>query len=194
MQSFLPLYFLVIIRCFSVRRGKIILRFFLELFSGNIKVVKSALIHPEIFATILLCFSVVMLVSGLFVYLYFKRNQSSGYQEEKKKIIIDSERTEKSVAFFVTYITPLVLDDIDEARGFLSFIMIAILLIMLMRNTNLYYQNPFLTILGFRSFSFHFYGEGDTGYIAITRGELDASKLIKRKRISDNVYLVYNKN
>lgn len=101
MQSFLPLYFLVIIRCFSVRRGKIILRFFLELFSGNIKVVKSALIHPEIFATILLCFSVVMLVSGLFVYLYFKRNQSSGYQEEKKKIIIDSERTEKSVAFFV---------------------------------------------------------------------------------------------
>ena len=32
------------------------------------------------------------------------------------------------------------------------------------------------------------------GHIAITRGDFDASKLIKRKCISDNVYLVYNKN
>lgn len=194
MQSFLPLFFLVIIRCFSVRRIKLILRFLLELFSGNLKVIKCELRHPEIFATSLLCFSVVMLVSGLFVYFYFKRNQSFGYQEEKKKIIIDTDITENSVAFFVTYITPLVLDDIDEVRGFLSFITITILLIMLMRNTNLYYQNPFLTFLGYRSFSFHFEGKDDTRYIAITRGELDTSKLVKRKRISDNVYLVYNKN
>ena len=79
--------------------------------------------------------------------------------------------TENSVTFFVTYITPLVLDDIDEGRGFFSFITIAALLILLMRNTNLYYQNPFLTILGYRSFYFHFEGEDGMGNIAITRGE-----------------------
>lgn len=171
-----------------------ILDFILELFHGNLGVVGSALKHPEIYATSLLCFCAIMFVFGLLVYFFFKKSQSFGFREEGKKIIIDADVTENSVTFFVTYITPLVLDDIDEGRGFFSFITIAALLILLMRNTNLYYQNPFLTILGYRSFYFHFEGEDDMENIAITRGNFDTSKLIKRKRISDNVYLVYNKN
>lgn len=102
--------------------------------------------------------------------------------------------TENSVEFFVTYITPLILDDIDKGSGFLIFISIVIFLIFLMRNTNLYYKNPVLTILGYKSLRFHFESDTEKEHIAITRGDVDASKLIKRKRISDNVYLVYNKN
>lgn len=187
-QSFLPLFFLVIIRCYNKIRGKMILDFILELFHGNHGVIGSALKHPEIYATSLLCFCAIMFVFGLLVYFFFKKSQSFGFREEGKKIIIDADVTENSVTFFVTYITPLVLDDIDEGRGFFSFITIAALLILLMRNTNLYYQNPFLTILGYRSFYFHFEGEDGMGNIAITRGDFDTSKLIKRKRISDNEY------
>ena len=193
-QSFLPLFFLVIIRWFSKAKVKLVHNFVSELFQGNFKVIGTALIHSEIYATTLLCFCVIMFIFGLGVYLFFKKSQSFGFQEEEKKIIIDADVTENSVAFFVTYITPLVLDDIDESSGFFSFITIAALLILLMRNTNLYYQNPFLTILGYKSFYFHFDGEEGLGDVAITRGDFDASKLIKRKRISDNVYLVYNKN
>lgn len=171
-----------------------ILDFISELSHGNLEVIGTALRHPEIFATSLLCFCSVMFVFGLCIYLFFKKSQSFGFHEEGKTIVIDADVTENSVAFFVTYITPLVLDDIDEGRGFFSFITIAVLLILLMRNTNLYYQNPFLTILGYRSFYFRFDGEEGMGDVAITRGSFDASKLIKRKRIADNVYLVYNKN
>lgn len=120
-----------------------ILDFILELFHGNHGVIGSALKHPEIYATSLLCFCAIMFVFGLLVYFFFKKSQSFGFREEGKKIIIDADVTENSVTFFVTYITPLVLDDIDEGRGFFSFITIAALLILLMRNTNLYYQNPF---------------------------------------------------
>ncbi|WP_418547183.1 hypothetical protein [Longicatena caecimuris] len=193
-QSFLPLFFLVIIRCYSKTRGKMILNFISELFHGHLGVIGSALKHPEIYATILLCFCAAMFVFGLLVYFFFKKSQSFGFQEEGKKIVIDADVTENSVTFFVTYITPLVLDDIDKGRGFFSFITIAVLLILLIRNTNLYYQNPFLTILGYRSFYFHFEGEDGIEYIAITKGNFDKLKLIKRKRISDDVYLVYNKN
>lgn len=193
-QSFLPLFFLVIIRCYSKIRVRMISDFVSELFHGNFEVIGIARNYPEILATGLLCVCALMLVLGLGIYLFFKKIQSFGFQEEEKKIVIDADVTENSVAFFVTYITPLVLDDIDEQRGFCSFITIAVLLILLMRNTNLYYQNPFLTILGYRSFYFHFDGEEGMGDVAITRGDFDASKLIKRKRISDNVYLVYNKN
>lgn len=193
-QSFLPLFFLVIIRCYSKIRVRMISGFISELFRGNFGVIGIVLNHPEIFATSLLCVCVLMFVLGLCIYLFFKKSQNFGFQEEGKKIVIDADVTENSVAFFVTYITPLVVDDIDESRGFFSFITIAALLILLIRNTNLYYQNPFLTILGYRSFYFHFDGEEGMGDVAITRGDFDASKLIKRKRIADNVYLVYNKN
>lgn len=193
-QSFLPLFFLVIIRCYSQVRIRLICDFTIELFHGNFKVIGVALNHQEIYATILLCLCVVLFVLGFFIYLLFKKNQSFGFQEESKKIIIDDDVTENSVTFFVTYITPLVLEDTDEGKGFFSFITIVALLILLMRNTNLYYQNPFLSILGYRSFYFHFDGEDGMRDVAITRGTIDASKLIKRKRISDNVYFVYNKN
>lgn len=193
-QSFLPLFFLVIIRCYSKVRVKLVHHFVSELFHGNFKVIGTALNHSEIYATSLLCFCAIMFMFGFGIYFFFKKSQSFGFQEEEKKIVIDADVTENSVAFFVTYITPLVLDDLDESRGFFSFITIAVLLILLMRNTNLYYQNPFLTILGYRCFCFRFDGEEGMGDVAITRGDFDASKLIKRKRISDNVYLVYNKN
>lgn len=193
-QSFLPLFFLVIIRCCSKARVKLVRNFVSELFRGNFKVIGTALNHSEIYATSLVCFCAIMFIFGVGVYFFFKKIQRFGFQEEEKKIVIDADVTENSVAFFVTYITPLVLDDIDQSRGFFSFITIAALLILLMRNTNLYYQNPFLTILGYKSFYFHFDGEEGLGDVAITRGDFDASKLIKRKRISDNVYLVYNKN
>ena len=193
-QSFFPLFFLVIIRCYSKVRVKLVYHFVSELFHGNFKVIGTALNHSEIYATSLLCFCAIMFMFGFGTYFFFKKNQSFGFQEEEKKIVIDADVTENSVTFFVTYITPLALDDLDESRGFFSFITIAVLLILLMRNTNLYYQNPFLTILGYRCFYFRFDREEGMGNVAITRGDFDASKLIKRKRISDNVYLVYNKN
>ena len=194
LQSFLPLFFLVIIRYCSEVRIKLVYNFVSEVFRGNFMIFETALNHSELYATSLLCFCFVLLIFGFLIYVFFKKIQSFGFQEEEKKIVVDADGTENSVAFFVTYITPLVLDDIDESKGFFSFINIVILLILLMRNTNLYYQNPCLTILGYRSFYFHFDGEDGMGNVAITRGDFDASKLIKRKRISDNVYLVYNKN
>ena len=120
MQSFLPLFFLVVVRCYSKIRIELIVCFIFELFHGNVEVIGAALNHSEIFATSILCFCVVMFLFGLLIYLFFRQSQSFGFQEESKKIVIDADVTENSVTFFVTYITPLVLDDIDEARGFVS--------------------------------------------------------------------------
>ena len=194
LQSFLPLYILVIIRCFSVDRGKLIIDYFSELFHGNFGIIGTALTHTEIYATGLLCLCFLLLVASLCIYFLFKSIQTYGFQEESKKIVHETDLTENSVVFFVTYITPFVLDDIGECRGFFSFITIIFLLFLLMYKTNLYYQNPFLTLLGYRSFYFHFKDDDDKSAIAITNGDIQFDKPIKRKRISDDVYLVYNKN
>ena len=194
-QSFLPLYLLIIIRCCSANRFHLIINFFSELFQGNFGVIGTALHHSEVFGTFLLCFSLLFFVFSLGIYFLFKKNQTFGFHEETKKIVKGADMTENSIVFFVTYITPFVLDDISQFGGFFSFITIVVLLFMLMHKTNIYYQNPFLTLLGYKTFYFHFEGEEDgEPMIAITRGEIDPSKIIKRKRIADNVYLVYNKN
>ena len=193
-QSFLPLFFLVLIRCFSLHRLELVMQFIVRLFQGDFGIILIALKHSEIFSVTLLCICIIMLAIGIMIYLLFNKIQKSGFYEEHENIVVDADATENSVAFFVTYITPLVLDDIGEGRGFLSFIAIAIMLILLMRNTNLYYQNPFLAILGYKSFYFHFPSDERKVYVGITKGDFDATKIIKRKRISDNIYLVYNKN
>lgn len=194
-QSFLPLYLLVLIRCCSENRFHLIVNFFSELFHGHFGVIGTALHHSEIFGTFLLCLSLLLFVFSLGIYFLFKKNQTFGFHEETKKIVKGADTTENSIVFFVTYITPFVLDDIGQCSGFFSFITIVVLLFMLMQKTNIYYQNPFLTLLGYKTFYFHFEGEEDgEPMIAITRGEIDPSKIIKRKRIADNVYLVYNKN
>lgn len=193
-QSFFPLFFLALIRCYSIYRLKLILQFIMGLFQGNFGVVSIALRHSELFSVTLLCICIIMLATGVMIYVLFNKTQKSGFKEENEKIIVDADTTENSAVFFVTYITPLVLDDMGECRGFLSFTAIIVVLILLMRNTNLYYQNPFIAILGYKSFYFHFPSDEHNEYVAITKGDFDATRIIKRKCISDNIYLVYNKN
>ena len=194
-QSFMPLYLLLFIQCWSMHRGQLILDFFSELFHGNFSVIGAALHHAQLFGIIILCLSLLLFIFSLCINLFFNQNQTFGFQEETKEIVKDADVTENSVVFFVTYITPFVLGDIDQCRGFFSFITIIVLLFMLMHKTNMYYQNPFLTLCGYKSFYFHFKGEENSEpMIAITRGDIDPSRIIKRKRIADNVYLVYNKN
>lgn len=88
------------------------------------------------------------------------------------------------------------MDDLDKPRGFIVFVILMVMLFALMWKTNLYYQNPVLTILGYEIFSFEFettqlveYREKEC--IGITRGKVEVGHNIKRQIISDNVLLVY---
>ena len=96
----------------------------------------------------------------------------------------------------MTYVLPMVLDDIGTRNGFLIFVFLMAMLCVLMWKTNLYYQNPVLTILGYNVISFEF---DDTELrdfknrecIGITKGDISAGVVIKRQYITDNVFLVY---
>lgn len=85
-QSFLPLFALMIIRCYSRERKRLVFKFKAEFFRGNFKAIETAVDHPEIFGSILLCFGTVMFVFSLAVTLFFRKNQCFGFQEEGKKL------------------------------------------------------------------------------------------------------------
>ena len=192
-QSFVPLFFLILIRCADSSVRNLIKIFFQRIFSGDFSALQIAVHHQCIYAAFLTISSAALFLFGAAIILFFWPTQKSGFEEVKKPIEAFEDISENSVAFFVTYITPLVLSDITKSKGFWSFAFICVLLLLLMRNTNLYYQNPFLAILGYKTFTFQFKNEEEK-YIAITKGHFDPKRTIKRKMISDNVYLIYNKN
>ena len=86
LQSFLPLFFLVIIRYYSEVRIKLVYNFVSEVFRGNFMIFETALNHSELYATSLLCFCFVLLIFGFLIYVFFKKIQSFGFQEEEKRL------------------------------------------------------------------------------------------------------------
>lgn len=196
-QSFLPLFLLLFVKYIKKDVFKLIFKFTDLILHGKItKAITMSFFHEEILRVIIcLCCMILLLFDG-WIYYYFKGRELAGFVDRAEKISINGDTTEMSVAFFVTYVIPMVMDDITEIKGFICFLIVISMLILLMRNTNLYYQNP---ILGYKTFQFIFIETGNenlknTDYIGITRGEFDSTKIIKWKYISDNVFLVYNKN
>lgn len=104
--------------------------------------------------------------------------------------------SESGVTFFMTYVLPMAMDDLNTIKGLSVFVVLMVMLFVLMWKTNLYYQNPILTILGYEVFSFKFETTQVEEFknvecIGITRGKVREKHSIKRQRISDNVFLVY---
>lgn len=199
-QSFTPLFVLLLIKYFKWDIFALIFKFTHMLMrEGIIKAVEKAWFHDEFLRVVLWVFCVALLLLGIWIYYYFRGTQNAGFTDRAEKISVGDDTTEMSMAFFATYVIPMVMDDVTELRGFLCFIIVIVMLVLLMRNTNLYYQNPVLTVLGYKTFQFLFVDTAEKDfigntYIAITRGEFNQTKIIKRKYISDNVFLIYNKN
>jgi hypothetical protein len=73
------------------------------------------------------------------------------------------------------------------------------MVIMLLSRSNTFYQNPVLAAMKYRTFSFKFLNPDndiinpDRIYIGITNGKPIAEEaVIKRKYISDGVFVIYN--
>lgn len=199
-QSFTPLFLLLIIKYWNGIIWKLVAKFFNFLISGNVmEAISKSFRNAEFFRLVLILTCVILLVAGILIYLYFNKAQTAGFTDHAEKISVGNDTTEASATFFVSYVIPMLLEDITELKGFLCFVIIMMMLIILMGKTNLYYQNPILAVLGYKTFEFKFSETSDAGlrnkdYIAITKGKIDETKIVKRKYITDNVFLIYNKN
>ncbi|NCB42197.1 MAG: hypothetical protein EOM59_06215 [Clostridia bacterium] len=198
-QSFFPLSLLLLIKYFDFEVFRMVEVFISQIMNTPLAVINNAISHPKFILVVLHFLCIVMILAGVFIYLIFKNIQGYDYVDKGERVSVLEDTTETSVAFFVTYIIPMMMDGIDKPRGFLCFLIIIVTLVLLMRNTNLYYQNPILTIIGYKTFRFSllespYKSMMDKSFIAITRGAFDETKIIERKHISDNVYLLYNKN
>lgn len=73
-------------------------------------------------------------------------------EEKNQTIKITEEDKESSSEFFMTFLLPLVVDDVDKINGFCMFWIIIIMVAFLLSKTTLFYRNPVLTALGYKMY------------------------------------------
>lgn len=198
-QSFLPLAVLVIIKNARLEIWKSLINFFRRLFGGEIAVLWDLYRHPNTWSFLLILISMPVVISGCIAIWQFKIVQFSGFIDAGEKVKIEKEITDSGISFFMMFVLPLMMDDIESLNDFAVYIGIISLVIILMAKTNLYYQNPVLTLLGYKIYQIQFInpslGEcADKQYVVVCRNELDERKIVKWKYISDNICLMYNKH
>lgn len=196
LQSFAPLFLLLFIRHFSFSFPRLCIRFFVVLFIDGFNAFKLMWNHPEIgdFAVSAICCA--WLIFTLVMSLLFRSMQTHSFDSHGEEIVVGEEKRDVGATFLVTFVLPLLMDDVATARGFITFVVMMVLVITLLIKSNMFYQNPMLTIYGYRIFAFKFsnpYKMEDKEYIGITHGKkIDQTLAIKRKYIADDVFFVFN--
>ena len=125
--------------------------------------------------------------------------QKSGFRSAGEKISIVGSPDACNGIFLVNYILPLMINDVSSIRKLMSFLLLLSTVIVVLIDSDTFYQNPVLSVMKYRTFTFKFVNpESDIKhsnrvYVGITHGApIAEDAVIKRKYISDGVFLVYN--
>lgn len=199
-QSFAPLFLLLMIKHLNICLYVTLIKKFSYEITQNVYSTFIKTIHHEEFGSIFIfILGFIWVVIAILIALAFKGIHSSGFTSAGEKINIVDTEAEGSAVFLVTYVLPLLTDDVRTLNGLIVFLLMLIMIIVLLNNSKNFYQNPILTILKYKTYSFKFLNpetdieNPESEYICITRGKgISEEATIKRKYIADGVFLIYN--
>ena len=128
---------------------------------------------------------VVMVLIAIVSYFSFNNWKRYG-QETHNKILKTTCINEHSLTFFMTYVIPLMVSDVLEIRNIISCSIVVLIVMVLMFKTDLFYQNPVLSLLGYNIYKIHINTED---FICIIRENLVDGDCVRKKKISRNIYV-----
>ena len=140
---------------------------------------------------IILLLCLTWIIISIYNYMYFKLmtsfDKNSGYTV--KNIV---EEKDAGLNFFLTLILPLLLGDLNQPQNAVAFLLIFIIIFLLLKKTDLFYQNPILSLLGYHIYEFEFDENASLKgrCIAVALSELNDKQSIEYKEISGNVLFV----
>lgn len=195
MQSFAPLFLILMIKYFDMEVIYLCGKFLKLVLNNPINAFAKMVVHPANITVFLEIFSLLWIIYSLYSVKTFENSQRANFISEGAKIINTEEISDTGVTFFMTYVLPMAMDDMDTLKGVILFGILMAILFTLMWKTNLFYQNPILTVLGYKIFSFEFEMTQLTEYrnkkcIGITRGKINKDNSVKWQKVSDNVFII----
>lgn len=205
LQSFTPLFLLIFVQHVRCDFLRAIFRFFKILASeadslgySLMDALRAAKSYKFLGDFVISVLCVFWIIGAVAVWNGFQNFQTVNFESYGEKIEVLEDAPEGGASYFVTFVLPLMIDDVNTLKGFIVFFFLLLMLILLITRSNLFYQNPVLTILKYRAFRFTFLNphhdinmDGKT-YIGITRGTaINSGTVIKRKYVAGNVFLIF---
>ena len=196
MQSFAPLFLILFVKYFHVELISLCGTFCKFFLKTPKEIFTKTVCHPLFITMLLEIFCLLWILYSLYSIKEFKAFQRFNFISQGETLVHIERIPDSGVTFFMTYVLPMAMDDLDTLKGIIVFGILMIMLFTLMWKTNLYYQNPVLTVLGYEVFSFEFETTQLIEYrekvcIGITRGTVTTNNIIKRQLIADNVFFIY---
>lgn len=199
-QSFAPLFLLLAIKYSHIcAYYNLICKFFDEIKNNFWGTIASTIQHPSFWQMIVFLISITWIIVTIVIAVGFKGIQNNGFIAAGEQIIVAERETDGGAIFLVTYVLPLLMDYIDSWRSFLVFLILLIMIVALLIHSKNFYNNPILTLLQYKTYTFKFLNPADDienakeEYVALTRGKgISEEATIKRKYITDGVFLIYN--
>lgn len=199
LQSLCPLFILLFIQHIHISKFKLIYRFFRYLINCDWSVF-SKILHPDFGDLFITCICIAWFLLTSLVSLCFHCLQYTSSNALGDEIKIKTEKKDSGVTFLVTFILPLLTNDVSNLQNFIFFLVLFIMVLTLLIQSDLFYQNPVLVILQYKTFEFVENSEGvekNKTYIGLSKGKLltntNETSIIYRRYIADNVFLIYKK-
>lgn len=153
-QSFLPLAVLLLIQNFDFKVLMLTRKFFLTSRREGIYPALCVMVsHSKALNYFIMIGCILWIIRSLYATKQFHNIQFFNFIESDD-IQITNASTETGATFFVTFIMPLLVNDLEKPQNFLIFMVLLFIMILLVYRTSLYYQNPVLTVLVYKTFTF----------------------------------------
>lgn len=197
-QALSPVFFLLIIRHFHLDYPCLVRRFFSLILICPIETLLKTLLHPRFGELLVIVVGVIWIVFSFISIPAFNATHKAGFESRGEMVIIVEEQNDAVASFLMTFILPLLIDELAAPQYWVSYILVIIVVYAVLYQSNLYYQSPVLSLLGYKVFKFKVvnpYGglKEDKEYIGITKKNLiTEDSAIMWKHIADDVFLVYN--
>lgn len=199
-QSFAPLFLLLTIKHLDVPLfWSLICKIPVAWKQYGIMLPWKAINHPAFGGLLVSALGIAWLALTAVIAFGFKGMHTCGFKSAGESIIVAEVQSEGAASFLMTYVLPLLTDDLSTLRALIVFLLMLSMIIALLINSNTFYLNPILAALKYKVFTFKFLNpdtdikDAEQEYVGITWGRgITDEATIMRKHISDGVFLIYN--
>lgn len=133
----------------------------------------------------------VVLIATAIMYFRFNYMTQGATQMPEKIAEIENIQFE-NLSFLATYIIPLVAFDLSKTRGCIMLLLVLLLMGSIFINTNTFYLNPSLAVLGYRIYKV--VTSTNDKLIIITREKLNKDDSIFPRSIGETIYFASKAN
>lgn len=117
MQSFAPLFLILLIKYFDLKLFHLCKKFSDIVLNNPIYALTKVVNHSAFVTLILELFCLLWIIYSIYSVRKFEKSQRANFVSEGESLIDIEKISDSGVTFFMTYVLPMAMDDLDTWKG-----------------------------------------------------------------------------